>query len=98
MSFAVIWFVADIIAAFLVCCPVAFNWDPTIPGGRCGNAAAAYIAMHTANIILDASIAVLPAPLLWKLQMKLSRKIGIIFMFSLGALYVHGTLPLWAIC
>jgi hypothetical protein len=86
MMWAVLWFIGDQIAAFMVCRPVAFNWDQTIPGGRCGNAEAAYIAIHTANIIIDVSIAVLPAPILWSLQLKPFKKTGIICMFSLGAL------------
>jgi hypothetical protein len=86
MIWVVLWFIGDMIAAFLVCRPVAFNWDQSIPGGHCGNAEAAYIAMHTSNILIDVCIALLPASLLWKLQMKTSKKLGIIAMFSLGTL------------
>jgi hypothetical protein len=83
-----LWFPSDLIAAFLVCRPIAFNWDQTIPGGHCADPAAPYIAIHTSNLVIDVIIAFLPAPVLWNLQMRTNKKIAIIAMFSVGAMYV----------
>ncbi|ORY62978.1 uncharacterized protein BCR38DRAFT_515892 [Pseudomassariella vexata] len=32
-----LWMIAVIVGGFLICQPVAFNWDPDTPGGHCGN-------------------------------------------------------------
>jgi hypothetical protein len=83
---AVLWFPGKLIAAFLACQPLSFNWDSSVPGGHCGNVSVAYITMHPSNVFIDVTIALLPAPILWGLQMKASKRVAIIFMFSLGAL------------
>lgn len=82
----VLWFPGDLVAAFISCMPLSYNWDPTVEGGHCGNVAAAYITLHASNVVIDATIALLPAPLLWKLRMERSKRVGIILMFALGAL------------
>ncbi|MCJ1264136.1 hypothetical protein MMC22_004007 [Lobaria immixta] len=81
-----LFFVFDILAAFLICRPLAFNWDITIPGGHCGNKVAVYIAAHTINFVVDVSLAILPMPILWGLQMSMRKKIELSIMFSLGTL------------
>jgi hypothetical protein len=93
MGAAGAWWLADMLIAFLICRPFAFNWNATIPGGTCSGAGTAYLAVHSFNVALDMSIAVLPAPVLWKLQMKTGRKIAVIFMFALGALYAPLNYP-----
>lgn len=32
-----LWRLSVILCGFLLCQPFAFNWDQTIPGGRCGD-------------------------------------------------------------
>jgi hypothetical protein len=70
----------------MICQPVAFNWDPTISGGKCGDTAVAYISMHVSNVIIDMTIALLPVPVLWGLKMNTGKRMAIIFMFALGSL------------
>ncbi|KAI0858072.1 hypothetical protein F4860DRAFT_527435 [Xylaria cubensis] len=74
-----------ILVAFLLCRPLAFNWDTTIPGGYCGNRNAAFLASGILNLILDISVIVLPLPMLWGLHMPIYRKIGLTLLFSVGA-------------
>lgn len=81
-----IWLPCDMVACFMICQPVAFNWDPTIPGGKCGDTAVAYISMHVSNVIIDITIALLPVPVLWGLKMNTGKRVAIIFMFALGSL------------
>ena len=75
-----------ILEAFLLCQPLAFNWDKTIPGGFCADQHAAYISAGIINLIIDVSIIVLPMPMLWGLQMAMMRKVALTAIFSLGAL------------
>ena len=88
MAICALFWVFDILVAFLICKPVAFYWDQNIPGGHCGNEIAAYLAAHSLNFALDISLAILPMPVLWNLQMPTKRKLEISFMFGLGALFV----------
>jgi len=84
MAFAICLAVIIVLQAFLICRPFAFNWDPYIPGGKCGNQIAGYKAQAIINIAIDISIVVLPVPMLWTLQLTWSKKLGIYFMFSVG--------------
>ena len=88
MAICSFFWLYDILVAFLICHPLAFNWDQTIPSGHCGNEIAAYIAAHSMNFALDVSLAILPMPVLWGLQMPTKKKIEISIMFSLGTLFV----------
>ena len=88
MVAVVLFGATDILLAFLICHPLSMNWDPTTPGGYCGNEEAAYLAAHSFNFIGDFSLALLPLPALWKLQMPTRKKVQISFMFMLGILYV----------
>lgn len=85
------WALAEILVIFLICRPLAYNWDPTLDGG-CGDSKTAYLSIHISNFIIDSLIAILPARTLWKLQMRTARKIQIIALFALGALYVQSLL------
>ena len=75
-----------ILEAFLLCQPLAFNWDKTIPGGFCANQQSAYISAGIINLIIDVTIIVLPMPMLWGLQMAFMRKVALTGIFSIGAL------------
>lgn len=83
------WYISNTVIIFLLCRPLAFNWDTTIPGGSCGNINAAYLSIMSANFFLDSGIALLPTMVLLSLQMPTKQKIGIGIMFALGVLYVR---------
>ena len=70
---------------FLLCMPVAKNWDSLIPG-TCANQKMAYLFAGIVNLILDVGIITLPIPVLWRLQMPFGRKLSIAAMFGLGIL------------
>lgn len=78
------WFIAVTLSGLLYCRPLAFAWNPTIPGGKCGNATAAYLSVHIVNLILDIAVALAPIPVLAKLQLKKAKKIEITGVFALG--------------
>ncbi|KAJ8131472.1 hypothetical protein O1611_g2156 [Lasiodiplodia mahajangana] len=74
-----------ILIAFLLCQPLAFNWDTTIPGGHCGNRNSAFLTSGILNLILDVSVIILPLPMLWNLHMATHRKVALTLLFSVGA-------------
>lgn len=83
---AIAYGIATVVTAFTICRPIAFNWDKTIVGGTCGNIPQYYLSTGIVNLLLDVFVVVLPMPMLWGLQMKLSRKVGLTFIFGLGFL------------
>lgn len=80
-----LWFVGDMCVIWLICQPAASNWDTSI-NAHCGNLPAAYLAVHVSNLVVDLLVASLPAQVLWRLQMPIGKKIGIMFMLALVAL------------
>jgi hypothetical protein len=94
MVVTALWFAVAILGSFLLCRPLAYNWDATIPGGHCGDTTAAYIALHAANVAIDVIVAMLPIPLLWNIQLPTRKKLTVMAMFALGGLSVLPVLAL----
>ncbi|KAJ5502343.1 hypothetical protein N7463_005217 [Penicillium fimorum] len=78
------WGLSIVLESFLICHPVAFNWNPTLPGGGCGNRNAAFVVAGVLNMVTDFMVMILPIPYIWKLQLRVGRKIGLSVAFSLG--------------
>lgn len=47
------WGLANFLAIMLLCRPLAYQWDKTIPGGQCGNFEASYYGAHIIILVLD---------------------------------------------
>ena len=77
-----------VLETFLLCRPLAFNWDSTIPGGVCGARNTVYVSAGSLNVVTDFMVMMLPIPHILKLHLATKRKIGLVLMFSLGVLYV----------
>ena len=73
-----------VLEGLLICRPLAYYWDPLLEH-TCGNTEAAYLAAHVINLVTDISVIVLPMPVLWNLNMRASKKLGISIMFGGGA-------------
>ncbi|KAJ2989964.1 hypothetical protein NUW58_g3198 [Xylaria curta] len=78
------WATANFLAIVLLCRPLAYQWDKTIPGGECGNFLASYYGAHVIIFTLDIILTVLPIPVLWQLKMDMKKKIVVTLMFGLG--------------
>jgi hypothetical protein len=81
------WWISTILLVIFSCTPVAYNWDKSIPGGKCtllvNNVA---YGITASNLLTDLYVFVLPIPVLAGLNMGRGRKFGIIGTFVLGAL------------
>lgn len=93
MAVTMLWCIGELLTVFLMCRPLAYNWDSSIDA-TCGNVLGGYLSVHIFNFVIDLIIALLPAPVLWKLQMPKGKKVGIAIIFALGALYVSPVLCL----
>lgn len=80
------WQVSITLETFLLCRPLAYNWDTTVPGGVCGDRNAAYIIAGSLNVGTDLLVMLLPMPNIWKLQMPMSQRFGLVGIFGIGVL------------
>lgn len=78
--------ITNIVQNLLTCKPVAFNWDKSIPNGKCDSSQAPFLASACINLGIDLIIFALPIPMLSGLQMNLKKKVNLIIIFSLGFL------------
>jgi len=83
LGFIILWAVSIILETFLLCRPLAFNWDSSIKG-ICGDRNTVYVSAGALNVVTDFMVMALPIPHILKLQLAFKRKIGLIVMFSLG--------------
>ena len=74
---------AFIIEEFLICRPLAFQWDKTIDG-VCGNQRMAFLVPGVINLVLDLLIISLPMPVLWTLRMRTAKKVATSIVFGIG--------------
>ncbi|MCJ1463900.1 hypothetical protein MMC07_002509 [Pseudocyphellaria aurata] len=81
-----------VLETLLLCRPLAYNWNPTIPGGHCADRPKAWLSSGIINLLLDICIIYMPLPLLWKLQMPTTKKLGITAMFGVGAVILVFTI------
>ncbi|KAL4998611.1 hypothetical protein BDV10DRAFT_201141 [Aspergillus recurvatus] len=73
-------------AAVFQCSPVQYTWDKEIPGGSCFNQQAFYRYVSPPNICTDLVILVMPMPVVWRLQTRLTQKLALTGVFLLGGL------------
>lgn len=76
--------------SLLICRPTAFNWDPTTPGGHCGDSVTLWLCTGVLNIITDLVVLLLPMPYLYSLEMALYKRTVLMVTFGLGLGFVQG--------
>ncbi|PSR79794.1 hypothetical protein BD289DRAFT_485381 [Coniella lustricola] len=79
-----LWMVSVVLETFLLCRPLAYNWDTTIADGTCGNRQAVYVGAGVSNMVTDFMVLLLPVPFVWKLKMPTASKMGLLGIFCLG--------------
>jgi hypothetical protein len=70
------------------CSPLAVSWDVTIVGGQCIDKPALYIATAVSNIVTDVVLFILPMRMVFGLRMRIWQKLGAMFVFGIGSVYV----------
>ena len=84
LGFNLVFLLTFILARCLVCKPIAYSWDYTIPGGSCGDEQAFDMFTASVNLLQDFIVVVLPMRVLWRLQMATTRKLAVSGLFSMG--------------
>ena len=80
---------ATILGACLICNPISFQWDRSVPGGHCGDQKSLDLFIGVFNLLIDVTVVVLPMPVLWGLQMAVGKKFTLSGIFGLGIMCVH---------
>ncbi|KAJ3575422.1 hypothetical protein NPX13_g4037 [Xylaria arbuscula] len=77
-----------VISICTACRPYNRIWDETADGTCGANREIIYIAGAVGNLVSDVIITLLPQRVIWKLQVKTQKKIGIAFIFFVGLLTI----------
>ncbi|KAL4944492.1 hypothetical protein BDV06DRAFT_220227 [Aspergillus oleicola] len=86
LAFTTAWGLGSLFASIFICRPVSYfwlMWDGEHEGS-CGDHEALLWSGAVINIILDVVIIVLPLPTVFKLQMKLKKKVWVFVVFLIG--------------
>jgi hypothetical protein len=86
LLFMALWVATTLLIAGLICRPFAMNWNPTIPGGHCGNYVLAFTITGIINLVTDTVVLVLPLPYLYRLPLPTYKKVVLLGVFSVGLL------------
>jgi hypothetical protein len=87
-GFVVCWFTAVTLTVTFQCTPVSFAWDKNVPDGRCIDFKSFIFSTAVINVLTDVVIVFMPVPVIWKLQMPSTKKIGICGIFLLGSIVI----------
>lgn len=79
-------FISFFVAAGAQCTPFAYNWDKSIPGGRCFNTVAFVYSSSVPNIVTDLVVLLLPIRTVLNLKVSTVRKIGLMLIFLTGSM------------
>jgi hypothetical protein len=77
--------IASILTSAFLCIPLSKLWNPN-EDGHCINAELFYFVNAGLNVATDTIIYILPMRPLWKLPLPRRQRIGLLFLFALGAL------------
>lgn len=84
-AIVIVTWLGALVGSVTICKPLAYQWDKSIPGGRCGDLMRGYQIIGIPNLLSDIIIMVLPVPAIMKLQMELATKIGLVATFLIGS-------------
>lgn len=87
-TFMALYSTAFTLASIGQCTPIAAFWDKSIPDLYCVNNFAFWLSFAVINIVTDFIILALPIQQVLRLKLNLRDKIALVFVFSLGALYI----------
>jgi len=85
MGISTFYFICVFLETFLLCKPVEYNWNKNIKGHCDEKVKETYLAAGIINLICDTFIIAMPMPLLFRLVLPIGKKIGLIAVFSVGA-------------
>lgn len=83
----VAWLLTILLCVTFMCSPIRKAWDTALPG-KCLNTGILWTGSGVTSLLIDVIILVMPLPMLWRLQLKLIRRIQVVGVFICGYLSV----------
>ncbi|PSN64530.1 hypothetical protein BS50DRAFT_575979 [Corynespora cassiicola Philippines] len=80
-----LWCMTSVTHAIMICEPRSKIWKMHVEG-ICGNLIAHFLTLSIIDILMDIAVWMLPIPTLWRLEIPVKTKVGIITIFGLGIL------------
>ena len=87
------WICQTLLIVF-TCWPIQYAWNKSIRGGHCVDLNSRSYGITVATFVTDIIVWVLPLPSVLALQAPLSRRLQLVGLFILGALYVYSRIIL----
>ena len=81
-----VWTISTVLVTIFACGPVERIWNPERYGGHCIDQSVFYFTRSLISTLTNLVVLLLPLPIVWKLQVSTSRKLGLTISFSIGAL------------
>lgn len=75
----------SVFTSIFQCTPIRYSWDKTIEG-HCLDSNKHYMGGPVTSFLLDLIILILPLPTVWRIQLPMRKKLGVIFLLSIGGL------------
>ncbi|KAI2609365.1 uncharacterized protein GGS25DRAFT_484411 [Hypoxylon fragiforme] len=85
MAIHALFYISMIILELTACSPFEKTWNPLV-SGKCLDTMSIAVIMSTVNLIFDVLIFLLPQKVIWGLQMRSKKKIGLSILFAVGIL------------
>lgn len=82
----IVFYSVVIVVANLMCIPMQRIWDKTVDGKCNSDESFLNILSASLNLAFDIFILVLPQPVIWKLYMPKTKKMGVSVVFTIGIL------------
>ncbi|KAK7926577.1 hypothetical protein PG985_003575 [Apiospora marii] len=85
------WWIAIVAVCVFQCNPIPKAWDQSLPG-TCIDLKASFVGNAIPNIVTDIAILALPVGQVWHLQVNITQKISLLFMFLLGSFVLFASI------
>ncbi|KAF2721221.1 hypothetical protein K431DRAFT_224704 [Polychaeton citri CBS 116435] len=85
--FTILSTLGNLLTVFFQCQPLSFVWDFTVEGGKCipqPHLKFAAFFNSSVSVLTDVIFALLPIPLLWKVQLNRKTKAAVVCILSMG--------------
>ncbi|KAJ4145392.1 hypothetical protein LMH87_004244 [Akanthomyces muscarius] len=76
--------IAFLCGFLFLCTPISKQWDPSITWGHCAAGLPFYLSFSALTIVFDATVMIVPLPVLIKAQIQTPRKLILLALFVLG--------------
>lgn len=81
-----LWTISVYLAKWMLCWPIPYTWDKTLPGGTCFNIPVFLAISETVNSVIDFIMLFFAVRIVSTIQITLAEKIKLSILFSLGSL------------